>query len=389
MLLIGCFQVGMADILHIKPYAQWTFDEPLERVVYRKSSSGFPIKYTISSELISYFDSLGQNVRQIPRSPGDKFQINPEHSYFMLSQENESILAEPAQLLHSFKVFDGKGNPEYTMVYSNRLVGQAINATLTGEGSILLTQEGQGWILEMHDEDTLLHVENALPLNQRQCVVRMEVDQLVNRNEFITASSCISQGEDHHRTNIELNLWNHHTLLSDPVSFPGTLGGLEAVKGTDYFFLEMLDATESTLALYNRNEFIASYPWKTWDIRPLGIKSAFVISEADLHVVNLGDGSLISSFHPIDIAHLSDAAYLPNWGLYLYLRFEAFFTEEGQQAYRKFELEGVSKTGRIAHRSSFGNWTTSLPKISQIEKDLFAIHMHNAVLLYRVELEKE
>ena len=114
-----------------------------------------------------------------------------------------------------------------------------------------------------------------------------------------------------------------------------------------------------------------------------------MISPRDLHVVNLGDGAIMSSVHPVDMAHISDACYLQEWGLYLYLRYEPFFTETGEQAYRKFELEGLERRGSIVHKSSFGAWTPTLPQIDVVAKDLFAIHMHNAVLLYRVELEKE
>ena len=389
ILLFGLIQLIQADVLHIEPYAQWTFGTPLERVIFRSNTNGFPIKYTLTDSKIAYYDSLGNKVIEIDRTPGDIFQINQNQSRFMLIQKNESNTASNPQMLYSFQVFDFEGTPEYTMVHGVDLEGGELKANLTNYGSIILTIEKEPWILEIYDEETLLYIESTVSDDVRDCENKLLLEQLVNRNEFITATSCLSSDESDSTATIELLLWNHNRLLSDPVELPGQLVGLEGIPGTDYYFLESYDGYESTITLFNRENIMGQYPWKTWEVSSLGRRTAFVISENDLNVLNLGDGSIISSYHPIDMSTISDADYLSNWGLFLYIRFEPFFTESGELAYRKFELEGVSKTGQIAHRSSFGSWTTTLPKISQIGKDLFAIHMHNAVLLYRVELEKK
>ena len=389
LFLFGLLHLAQADILHIVPYTQWTFNTPLEQVIYRSNTSGFPIMYTLTENKISYYDSLGNNVIDIERTPHDIFKISQDLSHFMLIQQNESMDLLDPQLLYSFQVYDFLGNPKFTVVHGVPLGGGELSWRLTNHGSIILTQDDQPWILELSNEDTLLFLENVLPLDQDDCEIKLVVDQLVNRNEFISASSCISSGEVDTTSTINLHLWNHDKLLGDPVIVPGRLVGLESIPGTDNYFLEIHDGYESVLTLFQRDRIVGHYPWKTWEISPLGSKAAFVISEKDLNVVNLGDGSIISSYHPIDMSTISDAEYLHQWGLFLYIRYEPFFTENGVQAYRKFELEGVSKTGQIAHRSSFGSWTTTLPKLSQIGKDLFAIHMHNAVLLYRVELEEE
>ena len=345
--------------------------------------------YTVAKDKISYFDSLGNNVIDIDRTPEDVFMINQNHSYFMLSQQNESNEIYDSQMLYSFQVYDFQGNPEYTLVHGIPLGEGELKSHLTNQGSVLLTQEDKPWILELSNEDTLLYLENVLPQGQKDCMSKLLIDQLANRNEFVTASSCVLMGAADSTSTIDIHLWNHNKLISDPVSMPGSLIGLESVPGTNNYFLEIYDGYESRLTLFDRDRIVGDFPWMTWDIQSLGSKAAFVISEKDLNVVNLGDGSIISSYHPIDMSTISDAEYLHNWGLFLYIRYEPYFTENGVQAYRKFELEGVSKTGQIAHRSSFGSWTTTLPKLSQIGKDLFAIHMHNAVLLYRVELEKK
>ncbi|MBT3229542.1 MAG: hypothetical protein HOD43_06730 [Candidatus Marinimicrobia bacterium] len=389
ILLFGLLQLSRADVLHIDPYAQWTFDTPLEQVIYRSHTSGFPIMYTLTKDKISYYDSLGNNVIKIARSQNDVFKINADHSHFMLIQENESIQASNPQRIYSFQVYDFLGSPEYTLVHGVSLGGGELNSTLTNQGSIILYQDDEPWILELSNEDTLLFLESVIPTDQDDCEIKLVLDQLVNRNEFITASSCISNTEADSSAFIDLHLWNHNKLLAEPVNIQGRLVGLEAIPATDYYFLEIYDGYESGLTLFNREKIMGHFPWKTWEINSLGREAAFVISENDFNVVNLGDGSVISSYHPIDMSTISDADYLPRWGLFLYIRYEPYFTEDGVQAYRKFELEGVSKTGQIAHRSSFGSWTTTLPKLSQIGKDLFAIHMHNAVLLYRVELEEE
>jgi hypothetical protein len=389
LFVFGLIQIGQADVLHIVPYTQWTFDTPLERVIYRTQTNGFPIMYTLTESSISYYDSLGNNSIDIQRTPGDIFQINNDLSYFMLIQQNESLDISNPQNLYSFQVYDFQGNPEYTLVHGIPLGESKLNSYLTNQGSILLTQEDQSWILELSNEDTLLYLANVLPEDQRGCETKLLVDKLVNRNAFISASSCIGTGESDTTKQITLHLWNHNKLLNEPVKAPGKLVSLESIPGTNFYFLEIHDGYESKLSLLDRDRFVSNYPWKTWEIRPLEGKAAFVISENDLNVINLGDGSIISSYHPIDMSTISDAEYLNEWGLFLYIRFEPFFTENGVQAFRKFELEGVSKTGQIAHRSSFGSWTTTLPKLSQIGKDLFAIHMYNAVLLYRIELEKK
>lgn len=389
VLLFGLIQLSQADKLHIDPYAQWTFDTPLERVIYRSNTNGFPIKFILTTEQVVYYDSLGNQLSKIDRTPRDVFKISEDHSHFMLIQKHESIDASNPQILHSFQVYDRKGDPEYTMVHGVEYEGGELNSSLTNLGSILLTREDESWILEMQGEDTLLYISTVYIKDQRGFSNKLLLDQLVNRNEFITASSSFEIDQFDTTNTINLHLWNHDKLLEAPVAIPGNLVGLEGMPGTDYYFLEIHDGFESTLTLFNRSNLIEQYPWKTWNITSLGKKAAFVVSESDFHVVNLGDGSTISSYHPIDMPTISDAEYLHNWGLFLYIRYEPFFTEAGQQAFRKFELEGVSKSGQIAHRSSFGSWTTSLPKIAQIGKDLFAIHMHNAVLLYRVKLEKE
>ncbi len=389
LLFFGLLQLSFADVLHIEPYAQWTFDTPLEQVIFRSNTHGFPIEYTLTKDKISYYDSLGNHIIEIPRTEDDVFQISTEHSYFMLIQQNESILASNPQRLYSFQVYDYQGTPEYTLIHGVQLDEGKLNSTLTNRGSIILTQDGQPWILELNNEDTLLFLESVVPSYQYDCEITLVMDQLVNRNEFITASSCISNTEPDSSASIDLYLWNHDKLLADPVNIPGTLIGLEAIPGTDYYFLNISDGYESTLTLFNRETIMGHFPWNTWDISALGRHAAFVISEKDLNVVNLGDGSVISSFHPIDMSTISDAVYLPVWDLFLYIRYEPFFTESGVQAYRHFVLEAVSKSGQIAYRSSLGSWSTSLPRISLIGKDLFAIHLFNAVLLYRVELQEK
>ena len=389
LLLFGILQLARADVLHIDPYAQWTFDTPLEQVIFRSNTNGFPIMYTLTEDKISYYDSLGNSVFQIHRTQDDIFEICEDRSHFMLIQENESIVPSNPKRLYSFQVYDYKGTPEYTLVHDVQLGEGDLNYTLTNQGSIILTQEDKPWIMERNNEDTLLFIKNVLPIGQDEGKIKLLMDQLVNRNELITASSRIVSADSDSSATIDLHLWNHNKFLADPVNIPGRLMGLESIPGTDNYFLEIFDGYESALTLFYRERIVGHFPWKTWEINGLGRKSAFVISEKDLNVVNLSDGTVITSFHPIDMSTISDATYLLDWGLYLYIRYEPFFTEDGVQAYRKFELEGVSKTGQIAHRSSFGSWTPTLPKLSQIGKDLFAIHMYNAVLLYRIELEEK
>ncbi len=388
-LLTSLSMLGMlkADILHIIPYTQWTFNTPMERIIFRENSVGFPIYLTVGEDLITHYDSLGNKTREISRSAGDLFNINSNRSAFMLIQETESLFDERAERMYSFQVFARNGNPEYTLTHGVDIGVGSLNYTLTNEKSILLTESNSAWVLEIKNEDTLLFIESGLSENQKNCNPYVLADKLKSRNEMVIASSC-NMSTDDLPLLLELQLWNSSNRLGELVTLPGRLNSLQSLPGTDYYFLEIDDGYESTLTLFNRDKTMGHYPWKSWEIRAIGHESAFVISEKDLNVVNLGDGSLFSSYHPIDLSTISDATYLPEWDIFLYLRYEPYYTDDGQQAYRNFELEGVDKTGRIAHRSSFGSWTRTLPKISRIGKDIFAIHIHNAVLLYRVELER-
>ena len=386
MLLFTVLSVR-ADVLHIEPYAQWTFDAPMEQVIFREGGQGFSIKYTITKDIVAHYDSLGNRLREVKRSPEDIFQINQNESGFMLVQEHSSNQADNPQRLYSFQLYNANGTAAYTYVHSVQLGGGILDYKLTNYMSLMLIEQGQDWILEIDNEDTLLYIESCLPDQRTHKKINVIAEKLRSRNETVSAASCKAEANEDSLM-LELRLWNHNMPLGDPVMVPGKLEGVKALTGTNYFFLEIFDGFESTLTLFNRDVMLGKYPWKTWNISPLGSEGAFVISESDLNVINLGDGSVSSSYHPIDLSTISDATFLYDWGLFLYIRYEPFFTESGQQAYRKFELEGVNKTGRIAHRSSFGSWTTSLPKLSRISKDLFAIHIHNAVLLYRVELER-
>ncbi len=379
-----------ADIMHIIPYTQWTFDVPLEQIIFRENNAGFPIYLTIGTDLITHYDSLGIKTRENARAVGDLFQINSNHSAYMLVQEHESMQIEDAERLYSFQVFARNGRPNYTVTHGVDIAGGPLNYSLTNDKSILLTDSKHAWVLELKNEDTLLFIESGLSENQQECSPLILAAQLKASNEMVTASACKIQAgqESDLPLMFELQMWNSNNRIGDIVTMPGKLKSLQSLPGTDYYFLEIDDGYESTLTLFNRDKIMGHYPWKSWEIRPLGQEAAFVISENDLNVINLGDGALISSYHPIDLSTISDATYLPDWDLFLYLRYEPYFTEAGEQAYRNFELEGVTKTGRIAHRSSFGTWTYTLPKISRISKDLFAIHIHNAVLVYRLELER-
>ncbi len=388
LLILGCLTFIYADILHIKPYAQWTFDTPMESVIYRSNTQGFPIKYILTAHKISYYDSLGNRLREINRTPGDVFRINDHQSAFMLVQVQPSNDIENPQRLYSFQVYDYRGDPIYTVVHGSDLGAGELNYKLTDYMSLMLTEQGEPWVLEISDEDTLLYIESCLSQTHENCKTNVIAAQMATRNELVTAASCM---EPHKEDSLflELRLWNQDVVQGNPIKVPGRLESVESLSGTDYYFLEVFNGYSSSLTLYNRENALGLYPWKSWVIEPLGRDAAFVISESDLNVINLGDGSIVTSYHPIDMSTISDALYLQYWGLFLYIRYDPFFTEAGQQAYRNFELEGVNKTGRIAHRSSFGSWSLSLPKISQIGKDLFAIHIHNAVLLYRIELERE
>ena len=387
MLLLALLNIVNADVLRIKPYTQWTFDTPIEEVIFRSSGTGFPIYLIRTGEYVALYDTVGNQFRKLPISPRDVFEINENRSGFVLMQQQASIQADRQELLYSFQVFNSKGEPDFTTIHPVDVEGGKLSYQFTNQRTLLITEPGKPWLLEINAEDTLLFIESCIETPSQDCQPTVFAGKLNLPSEVITAASC-ADPEARDSISTEIRLWNNNTVLGTPMHYAGQLQNIQPLLGTDYYFLELDYGEGSSLTLFNRISPIGNFPWKTWQITPLGREAAFVITEKDFNIINLGDGSLAASFHPIDLSTISDAAFLPEWGTFLYIRYEPFFTKSGQQAYRKFELEGVNKTGRIVHKSSFGSWTTSLPKISVIGKDLFAIRIHNAVLLYRIELER-
>ncbi|MEA3287411.1 MAG: hypothetical protein U9Q77_08560 [Candidatus Marinimicrobia bacterium] len=386
--LIMALSAGLqASTLQIKPYAQWTFDSQLEAVYFRPDGTGFPIELVLTNTEIVYYDSTGNQVRKIARTPGDRFVMDPLQHGFMLIQENPSIRIDRQERLYSFQMFNEKGEADYTIVHAVDLMEGQLSYQITGHRNILLTEKGQPWVLELNAEDTLLHINSCRSGVAKEGTSYTLATKLYSRHAMVTAVSCLESGQRDSST-IELRLWEDEHVILDPVLFRGTLAGMQPLPATDYYFLEIDRGGETELTLFNRLDSLKTYPWKSWKIGLLGQKAAFVITEKDLKIVNLGDGTVAASYHPIDLSSISDAVYLQEWGLFLYLRYESFFREDGRQAFRNFELEGVNKSGRIVHRSSFGTWTYSLPKLTQLGSDLFAVHIYNAVLLYRIDLER-
>ncbi|MCF6239695.1 MAG: hypothetical protein L3J79_12990 [Candidatus Marinimicrobia bacterium] len=377
-----------ADILQIKPYAQWTFEMPVEQVFYRQSGTGFPIKLIVTSDQIILYDSTGNQVREISRAQNDLFVMNENHFGFMLVQEHPSNQIDLQQRLYSFQVYSHTGEADYTTVQAVDLIDGELSYQLTDQSSILLTEKGQAWVWEVQGEDTLFNITSCSSGTAKPGTAIALARVLNYRREMVTAVACLESGGGD-SSSIELRLWHRDQVLLDPLLISGGLAGLRSLANSDYFFLEIDRGAETSLTLFNRLDSLATYPWKSWKIELLDQQAVFVITEQDLNVVNLGDGSIAASYHPIDLSTISDATYLQEWGLFLYIRYEPFFRKDGRQAFRNFELEGVSRSGRIVHRSSFGTWTYSLPKLTQIGSDLFAVHIYNAVLIYRIQLQRD
>jgi len=386
LILVSTQQAVLADALTIKPYAQWTFDTPIEQIIYRPTGTGFPIKLILTEAEITLYDSTGNHIRAVSRAAADKFVINHNQSGFMLVQVNPSNLIDHEEILYSFQVYDIQGRPEYTLVQRVTNPDGILNYQFTSEKSILLTEKGRPYIIELYNENTLLEVPSCQSGSSKSDEVFTLATKLKHANEMITAVSCSANIDS---SSTEIRLWNHDQGLGSPVFQSGRLIELNPLPKTDYYFMELEKGTGTSLSLFNRTQLIGTFPWQSWKIQKVNQQFAFIISEKDFNIVNLGDGSIVSTYHPIDLSSISDAIFLPEWGIYLYLRYEPYFRENGRQAFRNFQLEGVDKTGRIIHRSSFGTWTYSLPKIASIGKDLFGIHIHNAVLMYGIKLERD
>lgn len=373
--------------LQIKPYTQWTFDTPIEQVIFLENAPGYPI-YMIRTEMfIRIYDEQGEEVRKIQRLVDDRFELNSARTGFMLVHEQELYDSPQTDKLSSFQVFTSQGAPYYTNVHQSNFATGELEYQLTDDLSILITERGKPWLLKMNAEDTLLFLESVSEQVVEGCDPFVLATNLKNAGEVVTASSCIIPDTVSDYTTTDISIWQDGELVETVGRVGGELRSIRNIPDSDYYFLEVDNKTQSSLTLFNRSKLLVTYPWKSWEIRAIDQTQAFVISETDLNVVNLGDGAVSVSYHPIELTGISDAAYMQEWGLFLYLRYQLFFDRDGKQAFRNFILEGVDHSGELVHRSSFGTWSTVLPKISPVGKNKFAIHIHNAVLLYEIELK--
>ncbi len=384
ILLLGSLTVLSAAELAMRPNTQWTFDTAVEQVVFLESAAGYPIYMIRTENYITLFDSTGEEFRTIPRIEHDDFVLSDNRSGFMLVHDQQLAESDRQEHLFSFQVYNSTGAPEYTSVHTVDYTSGKLQYQLTGKRSIILTEQGKPWLLELSGDDTLLYINSVQTTNhQTECTPHILAKKLKLPHEMVIASSCrLLDSTD--TPEVELRIWDHDTGQTSSVRVNGELMGIQGVPGSDYYFLELDHGAESSLTLFNRTNAISTFPWKSWEVRPLGQEAAFIISETDLNVVNLGDGALAATYHPIELRGISDAAYMPEWGIFLYLRYRLYFTKEGKQAFRNFVLEGVDQSGQLVHRSSFGTWSTILPRITRVGDDQFSIHIHNAVLLYDI-----
>jgi len=372
-----------ADTLSVQPYAHWTFETAVEQIVFLESGPGYPIYMIRTEDEITLFDHEGEELRKIYRAEEDEFVINNARTGFMLVQNQPVAESDREEHLYSFQVFNSQGAPDYTTIYKADYTNGELVYQLTDKRGIMLTEKGKPWLLELSGDDTLLYIDSVQPEKIAECEPFVLASTLKLDNEIITAATCLPK-DSLDPTTVELRIWNGNVPLRESFRVDGELHGVQGIPGSDYFFLELDHGDESSLTLINRSKAITSYPWKSWEIRSLGQEEAFIISETDLNVINLGDGALSATYHPIELRGISDAAYMREWGIFLYLRYNLFFNRDGKQAFRNFVLEGVDRSGQLVHRSSFGTWSTILPKISPVGIDKFAIHIHNSVFLYEI-----
>lgn len=373
----------------MQPYAQWTFDTPIERVIYRADGSGFPIQTIVTTEYVRLYDSTGTYLNEIARDEThDRVVFNSSGSRFMFVREEASERIEAQQRLYSFRVFKPDGNPGYTLIQPVDLLGSDLDYHFTEEGTLILAEKNRPWIVEVGGEDTLAHYRGCEAGLDGVDRSEIRMAKLMGEGSVAVANACW-QSETLDTVFTTLRLWERGESVGDAAELPGIVSNIFPVEHSDYFFLELDNGLDRDLLLFHQDQALHAYPWSSWKISRLDKSSVFVISDQDFNVVSLGDGSVAASYHPIDMSTISDAIYLSEWDMFLYVRFESYFTKEGEQAFRRFELEGVSRAGRIVHRSSFGTWSYSLPKLDQVGKDLFAIHIHNAVLMYRIELIRD
>ncbi len=366
----------------LEPAIQWTFSKAPQAIHFRHGEGKFPIQTLTYPDHVEWYAASGDLLRSVERTRGDSLFISPLGGYVGLqSMELSQEVLKPGRI-YSYQIFDSTGNGILTHTVSIALGEHEPEVTLTEVGHLLIAQPSRGNLQEIAAEGTLFAEDLHAQLPEEIRILDLQGFRVGGTGHRLTAATFYQPGRSD-----SLFTWLRYTggdTSSQTGGLPGRLRDLTTIPASPYSFLSIDTDSGPRAFLLNELEVIQGYDSGSWKVHPLGPGSAFVITDRDLLVVNLGDGSIAARHRPYDLFEVSDALFLMGPEIFLILRYEPFYRETGELAYRNFELQGMEKNGRIVHRSSFGTWSPVLPTLEDLGRNQFAIHLFNAILVYNV-----
>jgi len=368
--------------IRIIPAAQWTFDEAPERIMFRTREAGFPLRMLAYADSLVWFDRQGNREKAVLREAGDTLICSPQKNFMALMLETEQFTARAPAGVLSVRLFSRSGEALYTHSETFSLTGSDPRISLADNGNLLLGDAKHGHVREYAAEQLVWQdsLENYFP--EGIDVLNSSVYRQGGAGARLVSAD-LRQLDRSDSLFVWLRLGSDTTDLVQG-GLPGKLKRLEIIPGSFYSLLEVTRDSSSILVLMDRLNQIASYPWSTWTMKHLNSKEVLLITHESFMVINLADGNIAAMVQPHDLYEVSDATYIPGPDIFLTLRGEPFFTREGQLAYRNFELDAQDKSGRLVYRGSFGAWSPELPTLETLDARRFAIHLHNAVLMYKI-----
>lgn len=343
---------------------------------------GFPIRMLAFKDSLVWYNQAGHVEALVQRTTGDSLISSPADRFFGLVLETEQYTARSAQGVFAVSVMNQTGESVFTHSESFSLVEDDPVYGLVDDGHLLVSDARHGLIREVYEDEVKFKERVEDYFKDEIRVLRSSMTKQGGDGPLLVTADLLQYGRAD-----SLFTW---LRLGDPGpgatqgGLPGTLRRLEVLPGSNFSLLAVQNGQEHSLHILDGLSTLVSFPWNTWDYKYLGEDKVFLVSDDKFMVVNLGDGRIAAEASSYALYEVADAAYLPGVELFISLRCEPFFTEEGQLAYRNFELHSQDKAGRLLYRGSFGAWAPVLPSITPLTDDRFAVHLYNAVLIYKI-----
>ena len=370
-----------AQTRRVVPAAQWTFDHAPETISFRKQQAVFPIQWLAYKDGIDWYNPDGSLLQHQDRTAGDSIMVSPLGKFMGLmlvaSGDEEN---SPRQVV-SLRIFGEGGEPRFTHTQALGALEPLPAYQISDAGRLLAADRAAGICQEIDVQGVLWSESLAKYFPPTVKLLDTQVKRLGGLGKRLIAASLHQRGRED-----SLFTWLRAIDVGDSSRDGGLAGEMvhwTTIPASSYSFLELANGEQRMVYLLDELLAVEAYPWGTWTCKPVNPGTAFMITDSELLVINLGDGMVTARIRPYDLYQVSDALFIPGPDIFLVLRYEPFF-RDGQLAYRNFELNGMEKNGRIIYRGSFGAWSPTLPHLYALSGQRFAIHLHNAVLLYEI-----